>query len=139
MMKKIYVLIFLFLAYAIFLYPVYSTEEESYEILIEKLKSGSVSEKQDAVFKLGNMGNKDCVPLLIVYLDDEDLKMEALTALGKINDKSAVMPIAALLQDKNPIVRGIAAETLTSLDDPNALDSLKIAYKGETEEFARKR
>jgi len=114
-------------------------EEKSIEELLEFIESGNISEKQDAIFLLGNIGSDKCVSILVKFLENEVLRMDTALALGKIGNKSALGPMVALLSDSNPVVRGIASESLTLLGDIRALEYLKNAYKIESDKFAKKR
>ncbi len=133
----VFVLSFL-LFYTLQIYPE-APQERDVQALLEKLKSGDMTEKHDAIWKLGKLGDKSSVEPLIKLLSDEVLKMEAALALAKIGDKAATLPIAGLLQDGSQIVRGIAAEALTTLEDPAALEHLKAAFGVESQEYPKKR
>jgi tetratricopeptide (TPR) repeat protein len=132
-------LISLFSFLLLFTFNGFSEESIDVNALLEKLNSDNISEKQDAIWKLGNSGDKKAVEPLIKLLTVDALKTEAALALAKLGDKSATLPICELLKDTNQTVRGIVAEALITLNDPDALEPLRNAYRTENQEYPKKR
>lgn len=66
------------------------------------------------------------VKKLAVGLEEEDFnkRVEAIAALGKLGDRTAVPLLCRVLPDKHLVVRGAAAEALKQLGDPAAVPAL---------------
>jgi len=68
---------------------------------------------------------------LIAALKDEDVRMRAVEALGKIGDPRAVEPLIAALKDQDERMRKWAAEALGQIGDPRAVEPLIAALKDQ--------
>lgn len=55
---------------------------------------------------------------------DEDVRLEAIKALGKIQDKRAVEPLIEMLENENDQIRMHAAEALGEVGDKRSVDPL---------------
>jgi ATP-dependent DNA helicase RecQ len=88
------------------------------------------------VYRLGEMGSPSGVPELIVALEDlnGNVRRLAASALGKIGDARAVLPLLALLaQEEKPQVRQYAVKALGKIRDPRARPVLQRIAADETE------
>jgi len=65
---------------------------------------------------LGDLGDPRAVDALVDVLKSDDLRFEAILALEKLGDPSAVGPLEALQDDPSELVRDRAARALESLD-----------------------
>ena len=92
--------------------------EKSVELLADALYHDKVARVSDAAIKsLTQIGGKACADLLIPVLEDEDsdLRISAITALGKIGDESHVEPLIKLLTGTYGSVADTTIEALISL------------------------
>jgi HEAT repeat protein len=78
--------------------------------------------KWDDVVKIG----KPAVKPLIEQLNDKDpeIRLGAVSALGKVGDPEAISPVAKLFHDKESKVRDAAVEALGNIRSPRAYDIL---------------
>ena len=96
--------------------------------LIEDLKNGDSSAREQAAFELGKLRELSTVPALTEALLDEKLFVgkRAAEALDKMG-VSALLETAKKLRDENSSVRRRAVELLGELDDANAVPILLTA------------
>ncbi len=97
----------------------------SVEPLISLLKDPNESVRKDAIFALGQIGERSAVRPLISILYDAtiDIRKAAIKALGAIGDQNALGPIQSLLLDTQNEIRYEAIEALGFFGDG---DSAKI-------------
>lgn len=91
-----------------------------------------------AIQALAKMRDRDSVPLLVERLrsTDDSVRVCAANALGTIGDRAATLPLIEALDD--PSVRRVAAVALARLDDPRALEPVRLAHRS-AEGLARRR
>ena len=86
--------------------------------------------RREAVWALGQIGDKRAVEPLISCLDDDCLMKElAARSLGEIGDQAALNPLIELLEDDNLDVRGSAAKALGKIGDPRAVKPMIAALR----------
>jgi bilin biosynthesis PecE protein len=56
---------------------------------------------------------------------EQDARLAAMVALGRIKDRSAVPPLIACLHDRDMRIRVGAIETLAATGDPRAIDPIR--------------
>lgn len=106
--------------------------------LIRKLRQGkhlkddvislSDYETRDAIYELGELGDKRAVVPLIASLRDKDYshwRLEIASELGAMGDKRAVEPLVAVLNDEDKYVRFEVAGALAKMGDKRALEPLE--------------
>ncbi len=97
--------------------------------LIPLLKDPNVDVRQEAIFALGQIGNRDAVAPLIAAragAHPEDLVLIA-EALGKLGGDAAIVALDDLQRDFSTPVRVNAALGLARQKDPNAANALLLA------------
>ncbi len=97
--------------------------------LIKNLKDPDKDVRSEAVWALGDLGDKAAAPSLIAALKDhhEDVRYAAVRALGNLGDKAAVPPLIAALNDPNKDVRSEVVKALGALKDKAAVPPLIAA------------
>jgi HEAT repeat protein len=93
----------------------------------EDEKSYSAIVRTSAVTALGIIGSPTVKGLLAIALnkdETETARVNAISVLGTILDKRAVMPLITTLKDENKSVRAVSAASLGSLKDRRALTPL---------------
>lgn len=100
--------------------------ESNKKDLLEKLASGTVSEKKRALTTLAQHPDPRLVPTFIPFLSDEipELRATAAWSLGRIGEGTAVIPLIEALQDPDPYVRQNATHALGTIGDPRAVPAL---------------
>lgn len=84
--------------------------------------------------ELQNIGRK-VVPVLIKTLrtdDDERIRTLSANALARMDDKQAVAPLRASMQDVSPAVRSASIMALACLEDQSCLPDVRSALKDES-------
>src|ERR1700730_17999561 len=112
--KKLIVRVFVLLLAFPALVLTARAETQSLETLLAYLKSPIASTRRDAAHKLGErrVRSQVAVEALVVAArkdDDHLVRAEAVEALGKIKDFSAVTEMLDALKDEQPDVRRVAA------------------------------
>jgi len=76
----------------------------------------------------------EAVPGLIAASSSPSVQVRAMCArtLGFLNSKTAVPSLIELLEDKNPAVALLAADSLGQIQDPAGLEALRAARKKQT-------
>lgn len=96
--------------------------------LMELLKNDSDNlVRAQCAYYLGFYKRKEALPLLLEATQDKDIVVvqDAVQALGKIGDPSAVPVLLKLLErDKNIEIRRRCAEALSKIGDPKAIEGL---------------
>ena len=96
----------------------------------------SASDRSRRVYRLGEVGSPSGVPELIAALEDLNGNVRRLagSALGKIGDARAVLPLLALLaKEQKPQVRQYAVKALGKIGDCRARPVLQRIAADETE------
>lgn len=125
--KKIIVLVAMFLvAFPAFVFAV-RCETQSLETLLAYLKSPNASTRHDAARKLGErrIRNQLAVEALAVTArkdEDRDVRVEALRSLGMIKDFSALPEMIDALKDPQVDVRFAAIKSLVALYTEHDID-----------------
>ena len=101
------------------------------------LYSSSPLMQGGAAFQLGEWGKKavPAVPYLVAALShiNENVRFNAVVALGKIQESSAVVPISYVLMNKEEVakIRQASAMSLGKIDNARSVDPLIISLKDE--------
>ncbi len=95
--------------------------------LVAALKDGEVrSEATDALVRIGAPA---VVPLIAALEDkDENVRLQAVYALRRIDDTRAVGPLVSAINDRNPRVASAAAKALCEMDWQPGRDESSAAY-----------
>lgn len=108
------------------------------QALRDAAKSDNALIRTAAIAALGdqiqNQGDEEARQLLLDALKDpdEEVRSEATTLMGKLNDSRWAMPLLIPnLQDSSPLVRKNAALALMKLDDPAAIPELESCMSSE--------
>ena len=108
------------------------------QALRDAAKSDNALIRTAAIAALGdqiqNQGDEEARQLLLDALKDpdEEVRSEATTLMGKLNDSRWAMPLLIPnLQDSSPLVRKNAALALMKLDDPSAIAELESCMSSE--------
>jgi HEAT repeat protein len=101
--------------------------DESLETLLAYLKSPNVSTRRDAARKLGERRERNqlAVEALAVSArkdDDRDVRLEAVVALGKLKDFTALADMLGALKDPSDPVRHAAIKALVMLYTEHDID-----------------
>ncbi|HZS46747.1 MAG TPA: M56 family metallopeptidase [Blastocatellia bacterium] len=104
------------------------------DALVAALKDPNKEVRHQALWALGQRGDKRAVEGIIGALSDEDssVRQQAAWALGQIDDRRAVAPLMSALKDSNESVRQQAAWALGQLDDKSAVDALVGALSDQS-------
>lgn len=99
-------------------------DERVLEPLIAQLRSDEFS--QDATEALVELG-KPAVPQLVAALKDKDenIRKQAVIALGRLQDQDAIDPLIEMLKDKDWFVRLTAAAALEKIGDERGREAIK--------------
>ena len=110
------------------------------EALREAARSSDARIRTAAIGALGdqiqNLGDQEARQLLQNALNDadEEVRAEATTLMGKLNDSSWAVPLVAPnLRDASPLVRKNAALALMKLEDPAAIPELERCSETESD------
>ena len=111
------------------------------EALKEAARSPHARIRTAAIAALGdqiqNLGDEDARQLLTDALkdEDEDVRAEASTLMGKLNDSQWALPLLLPnLNDGSALVRKNAALSLMKLEDPTAIKALESRCEQESDE-----
>jgi len=109
---------------------------DSLRALNHVLREGRDPDRQEAARTLVKIGDP-AVPALIDALSDtgETVCLEALLALGQIQDSRAVVPLTKLLGDTEPQIRRTSAELLGKFGDVDAVEPLIQTLDGDDEQL----
>jgi HEAT repeat protein len=100
------------------------------ESLFEVLKSGQKPAADYAALILAKAGEKAAFPQVLAAVKDDDLKEEALYALGDLKDERAVIPLLEYLLHSTIAVEKMGlVRTLGEIGDPRAVPQLTICLK----------
>jgi HEAT repeat protein len=104
-----------------------SADNQSLETLLAYLKSPDTGTRQDAARRLGERRERNQLAveaLAVAARKDEkrDVRAEALEALGKIKDFSAVPEVLDALKDPSDVVRGAAVKALVMFYTEHDID-----------------
>ena len=107
------------------------------DVFAQKLRTGTVQEKQETVSLLSYMGSP-AVPLLVPVLSDPtpELRATAVVSLGMLasatKEQAAVDGLIKALSDKDPYVQESAVLALGNLGSAQAIDALvELLRRGE--------
>jgi HEAT repeat protein len=101
------------------------------------------SKDKESVFRhrmitaLGCIGNKRAVEVLVAALEDENTRLSAINALGKMTDARAVNGLVSAVTDKDPRGRLSVVSALGNIGDARAVDVLIGALKDEEYEIRK--
>ena len=108
--------------------------------MIANLSNPDASIRKTAADKLGRIKDPRAVePLIVALKDDRDptVRTSAAEALGTIGTP-AVEPLIAALKNKDAEVRWRVVESLGKIKDPNAVEPLIAALRGDRDERVRR-
>ena len=110
------------------------------EALREAARSSDARMRTAAIGALGdqiqNLNDQEARQLLQNALSDEDeeVRAEATTLMGKLNDSNWAVPLVVPnLRDASPLVRKNAALALMKLEDPVAIPELELSRASESD------
>ena len=110
------------------------------EALREAARSSNARIRTAAIGALGdqiqNLNDQEARHLLQNALSDEDeeVRAEATTLMGKLNDSNWAVPLVVPnLRDASPLVRKNAALALMKLEDPVAIPELELSRASESD------
>ncbi len=105
-----------------------SDRPENFYEIINNLKNANPEIQKRAAWSLGEIEDKEAVPVLLETLKDSNPEVRGMAAwaLGEIKDFSAVDPLIQVLSDKDQIVKEIAVKALGELGDNKAVDALAM-------------
>ncbi|MEA3507158.1 MAG: HEAT repeat domain-containing protein [Elusimicrobiota bacterium] len=104
--------------------------------LIDALGDVNRNVKASAIVSFGYIRDPKAVKPLIEFVKEEEnvgLKISALNVLGVIGDSRAVTPLVEALENDNPRIRRIAAQSLGRLRDKESVDALIDAADDKNE------
>jgi hypothetical protein len=109
---------------------------DSLRALNHVLREGRDPDRHEAARTLVKIGDP-AVPALIDALSDtrETVCLEALFALGQIQDSRAIVPLTKLLVDATPRIRRTTAELLGEFGDVQAVEPLIQTLDGDDEQL----
>jgi hypothetical protein len=90
-------------------------EDSSVDTLIDVLNENENEIKLAAVEAIGKIKNPQAIKTLINLLENQDLRLTVIWALGNIGDYSAVPVMTELLDDEDKFVRYNAAQALKKI------------------------
>lgn len=95
---------------------------------LKTLEEGAPPEKVGAAEALGRSGRPEAVNRLLPLLKEKQVMLAAagVRGLAIAGDARAVAPIAALLAENDPDLRGEACEALAAFKDPSVLSRLRV-------------
>lgn len=99
-------------------------DNRAVEPLIEALSDPDKYVRHLAIQGLGYLHAQQVVPILIDLIQDSNLDIEAVRALGEIGDSAAIEPLLPLLEDKNRYRREASAGALGQLKAREAFEPL---------------
>jgi len=111
----------------------------SEELLIRNLtdpRKHDVETQASLAHALGAMKSKTAVPLLVIRATNgngRDARMEAILALGKIQDERALIALQQALSDPDPVIQRATLQALAWLDKPEAYDLLRSFEASSTD------
>ncbi|WP_353572670.1 HEAT repeat domain-containing protein [Candidatus Albibeggiatoa sp. nov. BB20] len=90
-------------------------------ILIELLDDESLDIQQIAIEKAGLLRVQAAILKLIIFLDNKALQIHAMTALGKMGDKTLIPKLHQFLQSKNEVLKKQTIWSLFELKDKTVI------------------
>jgi len=126
-MKSIVTKILLLILIITCVYFLYGYLFDKTDKYIHNLQSKNVMVQSEAIYYLGNLGEKSAVPILCKFLKRDTpkkIKLQAIQALGEIGEGSAVTPLFEVLGEKDSELRIAAVEALGKIKDPKAIPHL---------------
>ena len=87
----------------------------SIEALADILREKDVEMKKAAVEALGKSKNPKAVKHLLPMIEDKEVRLVAIWALGNIGDKSAIAGLTNVLDDEDEYIRHNAAQSLKKI------------------------
>jgi HEAT repeat protein len=99
----------------------------SIDEIVQLLKEGTRAEKIRAIHALGEIGGELVLPALTFCASrpEEDLKVAAIDALGKVGHLSALSPLLERLQERNPPVQARAIAAISHYRAPGLVGAIK--------------
>ena len=113
----------------------YSNNPISNTELIEALNDPSFNVRYEAIIAIAHMKpSPELVDALLLVLgsNEPDLSAHAAWALGKLGDKSAIIPLREMLYSDHPILRARSARALATLADTNSIPTIAQLVRTET-------
>ncbi len=106
------------------------------EYYIDILKNGGFSERIQAAYMLGEMGDERAIRPLVEVLRDApwQLRREIVEALTKLKPREHMEVLLSCLMDRDPNVRNSAMEAITAIGE-DVIDYLKELMKREEPEI----
>ncbi|MEW5953614.1 MAG: HEAT repeat domain-containing protein [Bacillota bacterium] len=104
--------------------------------MLEALQNKDGKIRAGAAWALGKLKAGEAVDLLLLAIKDkeEDVRREAVIALGEISDKRAVMPLIKVLEEEDSAyVRSSAATGLGAISDQRSIQPLISILNNEDE------
>jgi len=92
--------------------------------LFEALHDDNRRRKGNAIYILGEIKDTAAVDSLLPLLGEKKSRIGVISALGKIADTSAVMPIIKWRKEERQSARYIVAKALAEIGDPRAIPAL---------------
>lgn len=108
--------------------------QEAITPLITLLHAGDRVARSSAADALANIGATEAIPALIERTREEAEVVPrtwAISALGRLGDDRALVPLCELLHDPNGVIRGSAAQALGRLGHPAAIEPLRASAARE--------
>jgi HEAT repeat protein len=112
----------------------------SAEELIDALRDPSYNVRHEAIHAVGSMRpHPKLVDALVLFLGDNktDLSLSAAYALGKIKDRSAILPLRETLLSEYRLLRARSARALAMLGDTQSSPYIHMQLKTETDQALR--
>ncbi|OHB56938.1 MAG: hypothetical protein A2Y07_02140 [Planctomycetes bacterium GWF2_50_10] len=112
----------------------YSSSPMSNTELMEALNDPSFNVRYEAIIAIGHMKpSAQLVDALLLVLggNEPDLSAHAAWALGKLGDKSAIIPLREMLNGDLPILRARSARALATLADTGSIPQIIELFRVE--------
>ncbi|OUJ18503.1 HEAT repeats containing protein [Methanonatronarchaeum thermophilum] len=105
------------------------------KILVAAEDGKRLSIRRNAIWLLGQIGDKEVVNNLISFLSEDDPQIRRITTLSLINiGNESVNPLLTALNKNNKNVRKMAAYALGEIGDRKALEQIKELMEDDSEE-----
>ena len=112
---------------ALFLFLNYSCSLNDTEKYLQDLKSENVMVRNNAIYYLGENKEKLAVPMLIQLLNNDqpkETRLNAIEALGKIEEAISVEALVALLNEEDKEIKMAACDALGIIKNAKAVGHL---------------